>query len=268
MNQNIFFFRDKCPICIQIFALLKSNNMINYFTFVDVDKTKIPQLITRVPAMIIYGKKILYDHEIFKFINTIIQQNRMSGQIAFQQNNQINDFQGNKMVNIHPQINQSYITSFVKNPNLTISNQKSNEQLERFDQQIQQNIQQTNKQTAFGNANKKVIGYVENEMNGFSDKYTFSDADINVVPQHSFVKANDIIKIYTGEKDTKLSKTDIDNSVQSLMNKRRKENEEIGLVQEANRNNPIYHEQIKQLTTSIESLVSKRNQNIFDIQNK
>ena len=256
-QNNIFFYRDRDPASIQIYTLLKSNNLLNYFKLIDVDKTRVPVNIQRIPALLIPQiKRILYDNEIFNFIHNISSNKRTNN--MNNHNNYIEDYQNHKVIDMNkynqntPNINQN-TTNINHNQNTNIN--KSNIQ-----QYIQSNIQSNNQKKY--NEQKNILGFIECEMSGFSDNYTFSDSNINIAPQHNFVKSDDVIKIFTVNDNTKLSINETKNRISKLTDERNKDNEMFKMKNTESRNNKLYNEQIKKINEKLNEIVKKKEQQL------
>lgn len=234
MNKNIFFYRDGDKLCNQVYFIMKNNGFLTYFNCINVDNTKINIKLQSIPALLIQKlNSILYGNDIFNFLNNIIQNNQK--QIQMQQ-----------QVNMHRMIqsNQQNINN----------NQQENIQT---NQSVQQTIQQQNINKSINNQPSKIIGYVESEMNGISDNYTFSSPDINIMTQHSFTKPDENIKIYTGNDQTKIKTSDMKATIQKIEKIRKSEESQIKEVQYANQKNKQNQEEIKKLNNKINEFVKK-----------
>ena len=205
MNRNVFFYRDNDKLSNHIYLIMKHNNLINYFDCVNVDTAHIHIRLMTVPALLIYElKQILYGDNIFKFLNNIIQQNNIKEQ-------QFKQLQQERQRYINQ--TQQPIT---KNTNNTQTNTQTN---------IQNNIQEQNiKHTQPQN---NIIGFIQQEMSGFSDNYTFSSPNINISPQHNFINSNENIKIYTGNDVKKITNNQTPYMINKLKEIRNTENKEI-----------------------------------------
>ena len=78
---------------------------------------------------------------------------------------------------------------------------------------------------------KKLMGYVESEMGGFSDKFCVLDNN-NSLPQN-FVGAQEEIKIYTAEEERKIDKSEQDKRMNDIV-KRRNDQDEFYKANNAN----------------------------------
>jgi len=232
MEQNIFFYRDRDKNCEQVYFLIKNNGFLNYFKCINVDITK-PN-IKAVPALLIYKlKQILYGQEIYIFLNNLIQQQNIKQQQINLMRNSINN-------SIRP------ITPPPQNTNQTQTNP----------QIIQQNIQQQNINRLQQNKSN-IIGYIESEMNGFSDSYTFSSPDINILPQHNFTGSNENIKIYTGNDTTKIKTSDTVKTIQKIKELRLNENKQLKDLQYKSQQNKQNQDEIKRINNQINEFVKK-----------
>lgn len=267
MNKNIFFYRDGDKLCNQVYFIMKSNGFLNYFNCINVDTTKINIRLQSIPALLIQKlKSILYGNDIFNFLNNIIQNNQKQAQMQQQ-------------VNMHRMIQTSQPTGNyqVMNPGMNPGNnqvnnqgmnseinqqyqQQQNYQQQQQTQTIQQTIQQQNMNKTINNQPSKIIGYVESEMNGISDSYTFSSPDINIMTQHSFTKPDEEIKIYTGNDQTKIKTSDMRDTIKKIEQIRKSEESQIKEVQYANQKNKQNQEEIKKLNSKINDFVRKHQQ--------
>ena len=64
MDDNILFYSEKCPFCIQCLELLKSNaDKINFIGYVNIHKSKgsLPLRVRRVPTLIVNGGETIHE---------------------------------------------------------------------------------------------------------------------------------------------------------------------------------------------------------------
>lgn len=250
MNKNIFFYRDGDKLCNQVYFIMKSNGFLNYFNCINVETTKINIRLQSIPALLIQKlNSILYGNDIFNFLNNIIQNNQKQAQMQQQ-------------VNMHKMVQTSQ-----QNGNYPVINQGNNQQYQQQNYQqsqqtqtIQQTIQQQNMNKTINNQSSKIIGYVESEMNGISDSYTFSSPDINIMTQHSFTKPDENIKIYTGNDQTKIKTSDMKNTIKKIEQIRKSEETQIKEIQYTNQKNKQNQEEIKKLNNKINEFVKKHQQ--------
>ena len=106
-----------------------------------------------------------------------------------------------------------------------------------------------------------VIGYLPNEMNGFSDKYTFSSENITVLPQHSFVSPTESIKIYTGNHDSKINSSTTMTEIRQLKDERTKLDNEIREYNNTLKQDNKFHEKIREMNKNIDQLLEKYTSN-------
>lgn len=263
MNKNIFFYRDGDKLCNQVYFIMKSNGFLNYFNCINIETTKINIRLHSIPALLIQKlNTILYGNDIFNFLNNIIQNNQKQMQMQQQVNMhrmvQTNQQNGNFQV-MNQGINQGINSGINQGINTEI-NQGINQQYQQT-QSIQQTIQQQNmNKTINNNQPSKIIGYVESEMNGISDSYTFSSPDINIMTQHSFTKPDENIKIYTGNDQTKIKTSDMKDTIKKIQQIRKSEESQIKEVQYANQKNKQNQEEIKKLNNKINDFVKKHRQ--------
>ncbi len=248
MNKNIFFYCDGDKLCNQVFFIMKNNGFLKYFDCVNIKTTKLNIKLQSIPALLIQKlNSILYGNDIFNFLNNIIQNNQKQAQMQQQ-------------VNMHRMIQTK------QNNNYQVMNQVNNQQYQQNNiqqqnnQSIQQAIQQQNMNKTINNQQSKIIGYVESEMNGISDSYTFSSPDINIMTQHSFTKPDENIKIYTGNDQTKIKTSDMRDTIKKIEQIRKSEETQIKEVQYANQKNKQNQEEIKKLNNKINEFVKKHQQ--------
>lgn len=263
-NKNIFFYRDGDKLCNQVYFIMKNNGFLTYFNCVNIDTAKINIRLQAIPALLIQKlNTILYGNDIFNFLNNIIQNNQKQMQMQQQ-------------VNIHKMVQTSQQNNFINQMQYQQNNMQQNYQQQQtqsmqqqnnqqnFSQQqtqsIQQTIQQQNMNKSINNQPSKIIGYVESEMNGISDSYTFSSPDINIMTQHSFTKPDENIKIYTGNDQTKIKTSDMKSTVEKIKQIRKSEESQIKEVQYANQKNKQNQEEIKKLNDKIADFVKKHQQ--------
>ena len=256
-NKNIFFYRDGDKLCNQVYFIMKNNGFLNYFQCVNVETTKLNIRLQSIPAILIQKlKSILYGNDIFNFFNNIIQNNQKQMQMQQQVNM-------HRMIQTNQQFN--YSQQSINQNNIQENNQDFQQNYQQLppqqqSQSIQQTIQQQNMNKTINNQPSKIIGYVESEMNGISDSYTFSSPDINIMTQHSFTKPNEEIKIYTGNDQTKIKTSDMKSTIQQIEKIRKTEESQIKEVQYANQKNKHNQDEIKKLNSKISEFVKKHQQ--------
>lgn len=233
MNKNIFFYRDRDKLCEQIYIIMKHNGFLNYFNCVNVETTRINIQLQQVPALLIYKlRKILYGQQIFNFLNERIQQSNLQTQQ-------------------YQQMQQARETSLIQQHNMPLQQQSMQSTIHN---QNMNNI--TNQQPK-----TNIVGYVESEMSGFSDNYTFSNPDINIMPQHTFLGSTDDIKIYTGNDTNKLTQANTKKAIDRIKEIRQTETQQIQRDQAISRNNKQSQQDIKNLTNRINEFVKKHQEN-------
>ncbi len=232
MEQNIFFYRDKDRNCEQVYFLIKNNGFLNYFKCINVETSRINLPIKAIPALLIYKlKQILYGNDIFIFLNNLIQQNNIQQQRLNLMKYSINN-------SIKP-----------------ATNNQQNIQLQN--NQIKQNIQQQNLNNSQQQNKSHIIGYIESEMNGFSDNYTFSSPDINIAPQHNFTGSNEEVKIYTGNDNNKIKTSDTMKTINKIKELRLNESKQLKELQFKSQQNKQNQEDIKQINNKINEFVKR-----------
>ena len=249
MNKNIFFYRDGDKLCNQVYLIMKNNGFLNYFNCINIETTKINIKLQSIPALLIQKLgSILYGNDIFNFLNNSIQNKQK--QIQMQQ-----------QVNMYKAIQTSQQNNYPQNGMIQQQmNRPKSLQDNPQQQNIQQTIQQQNMNKTVNNQQSKVIGYVESEMNGLSDNYTFSRPDINIMTLHTFTKPDENIKIYTGNDQTKIKTSDMKKTIEQIEKIRKSEESHIKEIQYSNQKNKQNQEEIKKLNNKINEFVKKHQQ--------
>lgn len=129
-------------------------------------------------------------------------------------------------------------------------------------QTMLKNNQTVNVQTQETNQ-KKILDFVPNEMNGFSDKYAYTFTDIPF--SQKFVNYNDSnSSILTGEELAKISKNNQTKYIQQINNTRKQQDEEFNnylVKQQSNQDKILEHR--KAINNKIEEYALKRNAEII-----
>ena len=227
-KRNLLFYKSDCKLSQIVIQLLNSEGLLNSIDCLDVDKLKkIPSQIKQVPTLILPNlNKILIGKEILIFIQNIKQSK-----------NQIKQDQFN-------QLNNPIEKEEIQN------NQQSNQQENKINQKSKE---------------KKILGYIQNEMDGFSDKYAYKD--INEAPQHNFVNCRNIEQsIYTGqEENIKYDDTKLNTLKSKLETERKLQEREIEKTfkEQSKLRDQIIAKQ-NEINKKIEEQVNERNKKLFN----
>jgi len=129
-------------------------------------------------------------------------------------------------------------------------------------EEINNQINQQNNQKP---KEKKILGYIQNEMDGFSDKYAYKD--INEAPQHNFVNCKNIEQsIYTGqEENIKYDDTKLNTLKDKLETERKLQEREIEKTfkEQSKLRDQIIARQ-NEINKKIEEQVNERNKKLFN----
>ena len=146
-------------------------------------------------------------------------------------------------------------------------NQVKQEQINQLNKPIEKeeininNNQQNNQKLK----EKKVLGYIQNEMDGFSDKYAYKD--INEAPQHNYVNCKNIEQtIYTGqEENIKYDDTKLNVLKSKLENERKLQEREIDKIfkEQSKLRDQIIAKQ-NEINKKIEEQVKEHNKKLFN----
>lgn len=72
-NSNVLFYSTKCETCKTLFNILKSNEMMDYFTLYCVDNRPVPKLITIVPSVVSKNvNKLFVGKEVFEYVKHLL----------------------------------------------------------------------------------------------------------------------------------------------------------------------------------------------------
>lgn len=142
-------------------------------------------------------------------------------------------------------------------------NQIKQEQFNQLNNSIEkENI--NNQQNNQISKEKKILGYIQNEMDGFSDKYAYKD--INEAPQHNFVNCKNIEQIiYTGqEENIKYDDTKLNTLKSKLENERKLQEKEIkNTFKEQSKIREQIIARQNEINKKIEEQVNERNKKLF-----
>ena len=223
-KRNLLFYKSDCKLSQVVIKLLNSEGLLNSIDCLDVDKLK------KIPSQIKQVPTLILPQLnkilIGKEILIFIQEIKQSkNQVKQEQINQLNKPIEKEEININNQNNQQ-------------NNQKSKE--------------------------KKILGYIQNEMDGFSDKYAYKD--INEAPQHNYVNCKNIEQtIYTGqEENIKYDDTKLNVLKSKLENERKLQEREIDKIfkEQSKLRDQIIAKQ-NEINKKIEEQVNERNKKLF-----
>lgn len=144
-------------------------------------------------------------------------------------------------------------------------NQVKQEQFNQLNNPIEKEEPQLNQQINQKPKEKKILGYIQNEMDGFSDKYAYKD--INEAPQHNFVNCKNIEQsIYTGqEENIKYDDTKLNTLKSKLETERKLQEREIEKTfkEQSKLRDQIIARQ-NEINKKIEEQVNERNKKLFN----
>ena len=231
-KRNLLFYKSDCKLSQVVIQLLNSEGLLNSIDCLDVDKLKkIPSQIKQVPTLILPQlNKILIGKEILLFIQNIKQSKNQFKQ---------------------EQINQIDKEDLYLNQQNHLNNEQPKEQFKEPPKEQPKE--------------KKILGYIQNEMDGFSDKYAYKD--INEAPQHNFVNCKNIEQtIYTGqEENIKYDDTKLNVLKSKLETERKLQEREIEKTfkEQSKLRDQIIAKQ-NEINKKIEEQVNERNKKLFN----
>ena len=157
VNRPNLLFYSRTNNCIELLRMMKQYQIDKEFKIINVDnnKNEVIKKIKVVPTMIIPSiNKIIIGEDVNDFVISIIK-SRIKEPIN---NTQLTDEQHNKLID-KPILDKS---------TLNITNEEVKET---------NNYESNNKTTP-------ILGYIEDEMGGLSDKYSY--LNINISPMHNY----------------------------------------------------------------------------------
>lgn len=237
-TANFLFYSNQCEMCKNLLIILKSNNMISYFTLLCVDDERVfarlPKIITRVPTIIIPSlNKQLVANEIFIWLQNLKQMK-----------NQRSQFTSEKM-----QLE---------------NNQTQQDRREvRTGHKREEPMRHNNQPPPPMQANQP-LGFISQEMGGLSDSYAYTTID--QAPRHSYLSYSDLGKdgIFTApESKEKIEPRNQKNYLTDLRKRREEQDNSISEIIEKQIQNIDYVKQ-KQMETDriISKIVDRQQQNI------
>ena len=157
VNRPNLLFYSRTNNCIELLRMMKQYQIDKEFKIINVDnnKNEVIKKIKIVPTMIIPSiNKVIIGEDVNDFVISIIK-SRIKEPIN---NTQLTDEQHNKLID-KPILDKS---------TLNITNEEVKET---------NNYESNNKTTP-------ILGYIEDEMGGLSDKYSY--LNINISPMHNY----------------------------------------------------------------------------------
>ena len=157
VNRPNLLFYSRTNNCIELLRMMKQYQIDKEFKIINVDnnKNEVIKKIKVVPTMIIPSiNKVIIGEDVNDFVISIIK-SRIKEPIN---NTQVTDEQHNKLID-KPILDKS---------TLNITNEEIKET---------NNYESNNKTTP-------ILGYIEDEMGGLSDKYSY--LNINISPMHNY----------------------------------------------------------------------------------
>ena len=159
VNRPNLLFYSRTNNCIELLRMMKQYQIDKEFKIINVDnnKNEVIKKIKVIPTMIIPSiNKVIIGEDVNEFVISIIK-SRIKEPIN---NTQLTDEQHNKLID-KPILDKS---------TLNITNEE---------------VKETNNYNE--NKNNKItpiLGYIEDEMGGLSDKYSY--LNINISPMHNY----------------------------------------------------------------------------------
>lgn len=157
VNRPNLLFYSRTNNCIELLRMMKQYQIDKEFKIINVDnnKNEVIKKIKVIPTMIIPSiNKVIIGEDVNDFVISIIK-SRIKEPIN---NTQLTDEQHNKLID-KPILDKS---------TLNITNEEVKET---------NNYESNNKTTP-------ILGYIEDEMGGLSDKYSY--LNINISPMHNY----------------------------------------------------------------------------------
>lgn len=160
VNRPNLLFYSRTNNCIELLRMMKQYQIDKEFKIINVDnnKSEVIKKIKVIPTMIIPSiNKVIIGESVNEFVISIIK-SRIKEPI----NTQLTDEQHNKLID-KPILDKSTVN---------IDNEELKETL---------NNELNNKHS---NKTNPILGYIEDEMGGLSDKYSY--LNINISPIHNY----------------------------------------------------------------------------------
>lgn len=157
VNRPNLLFYSRTNNCIELLRMMKQYQIDKEFKIINVDnnKSEVIKKIKVIPTMIIPSiNKVIIGEDVNDFVISIIK-SRIKEPI----NTQLTDEQHNKLID-KPILDKS---------TLNITNEE---------------VKETNNYENKNNKITPILGYIEDEMGGLSDKYSY--LNINISPMHNY----------------------------------------------------------------------------------
>ena len=158
VNRPNLLFYSRTNNCIELLRMMKQYQIDKEFKIINVDnnKNEVIKKIKVVPTMIIPSiNKVIIGEDVNDFVISIIK-SRIKEPIN---NTPLTDEQHNKLID-KPILDKS---------TLNITNEE---------------VKETNNYENKNNKTTPILGYIEDEMGGLSDKYSY--LNINISPMHNY----------------------------------------------------------------------------------
>lgn len=158
VNRPNLLFYSRTNNCIELLRMMKQYQIDKEFKIINVDnnKNEVIKKIKVIPTMIIPSiNKVIVGEDVNEFVISIIK-SRIKESIN---NTSLTDEQHNKLID-KPILDKS---------TLNITNEE---------------VKETNNYENKNNKITPILGYIEDEMGGLSDKYSY--LNINISPMHNY----------------------------------------------------------------------------------
>lgn len=158
VNRPNLLFYSRTNNCIELLRMMKQYQIDKEFKIINVDnnKNEVIKKIKVIPTMIIPSiNKVIIGEDVNEFVISIIK-SRIKESIN---NTPLTDEQHNKLID-KPILDKS---------TLNITNEE---------------VKETNNYENKNNKITPILGYIEDEMGGLSDKYSY--LNINISPMHNY----------------------------------------------------------------------------------
>lgn len=166
-RPNLLFYSKANNECIELLRIMKQYQIDKEFKIINVDnnKSEVIKKIKVIPTMIIPSiNKVIIGESVNEFVISVINSRINKQQIINKtQPNQITDEQHNKLID-KPILDKSTV-------NIT-------------NEDIKENLNNELNDNKTNNRTNPILGYIEDEMGGLSDKYSY--LNINISPMHNY----------------------------------------------------------------------------------
>lgn len=183
-RPNLLFYSRTNNNCIELLRIMKQYQIDKEFKIINVDnnKSEVIKKIKVIPTMIIPSiNKVIIGESVNEFVISVI-------------NSRIKEFNKNvKAINQYPlnqHLKQNQLNQNTSPYSTKITDEQHNQLIDKpiLDKSTvnitNQNIKQEQNECNNENANCKILGYIEDEMGGLSDKYSY--LNINISPIHNY----------------------------------------------------------------------------------